>query len=202
MSLMKKLDTEHVDAQTAESTPVSASAPSLSISAVEAAASHFFTLDTPAATASPRAVSFTLDAPTEGEHPPYLHEHIASEGFCSSALTEGLSQRGWGDAFCSEQLRAADYVTWFNFTNLQDGPPASPSSARSPSSSRPMSFFRTTMRHALLVTDSAIYLLEVHLKAVVGTPKSTPKHSPARSAALDAEQQPVSPKTHLKRRTK
>jgi hypothetical protein len=197
---MKKLSlSEHADAQTAESTPVSASVSALSISAL-AASQHFFTLDTPEAAGSPRTVTFTLDAPTEGEHPPFLHEHIASEGFCSLALTEALSQRGWGDAYCSEQLRAADYVTWFNFTNLQDGPPVSPTGARSPSSSRPMSFFRTTMRHALLVTDTALYLLEVHLKAVVGTPKGTPKHASARSG--DAEQQPVSPKTHQKRRTK
>jgi hypothetical protein len=197
MSSMKKLSlSEHVDAQTAESTPVSASVSALSISVLDA--QRFFTLDTPEAAA--RTVTFTLDAPTEGELPSPLHEHIASEGFCILALTEALSQRGWGDAFCSEQLRAADYVTWFNFTNLQDGPPVSPTGARSPSSSRPMSFFRTTMRHALLVTDTAIYLLEVHLKAVVGTPKGTPKHASARST--DAEQQPVSPKTHQKRRTK
>jgi hypothetical protein len=75
--------------------------------------------------------------------------------FFNRALLEAVREFGWGDEYRDEQVIVIDYINWFNAWQV-GSPPGSPGGPSSPPTRR------SSTRHALMVTDKALYILVVN----------------------------------------
>jgi hypothetical protein len=90
--------------------------------------------------------------------------NLSKNGKSSKALSESISGRFWGINFQSEVLLSVDYVTWFNSWIVEDENNDMEVEDRLRCPSVSYASKRISVRHALLLTNFALYLLEVKLE--------------------------------------